>query len=308
MLALCLHPALDITIYTNDGCEVSRRRDLGGKAINLARMLHMLGAHVTLVAPADPDGLTRNMLDSCGFACELVETNLPLRTNYKYVDNSGACKEQHAQPKTISPQHYAQLIHRVMHICQTRQISVLALCGSFPQGVEKGVYKSLTEWAKVQNIACVTDASDEPLSLAVQAKPSLIKPNLKEFSILTEQNIDLLKTQNKVEKAVKQAYLDTQVPILCSMDQNGSVYAGPEGTFWVQSRIVEQVAGFAGAGDTMLASFIFARMLCGHSIEHSLAFASASATAKVRLPANTLPCPDQIFTEWTHTKIKKGGT
>lgn len=308
MLALCLHPALDVTVYTENGREVSRRSDLGGKAINLARMLHALGARVTLVAPSDPDGLTASLLASCGFACELVKSDLPLRTNYKYVDDDGDCKELHEPPKTISPQYFTQLIHRVMHICQTRQISVLALCGSFPQGVEKGVYKSLIEWAKAQNITCVTDASKEPLSLAVQAKPSLIKPNLQEFSFLTKQDIDLLKTQNQVENAVKRAYLNTQVPILCSMDQNGSVYAGPEGTFWVQSRIVTRVAGFAGAGDTMLASFIFARMLCMHSIEKCLAFASAAATAKVRLPANTLPNADQIFAEWTHTKIKKGGT
>ena len=303
-----MHPALDVTVYTENGREIQRRSDLGGKAINLARMLYALGANVTLVAPNDRNSLTRTHLDGCHFACELIDTDMPLRTNFKYVDKDGSCKECNQAAEMISPQHCTQLIDRVMHICMTRQISILALCGSFPQGVEKSVYKCLVEWAKARNIACVVDAAKEPLSLAIQAKPSLIKPNLAEFAAMTQQDISLLKTQNKVENSVKKAYLETQVPILCSMDQNGSVYAGPEGTFTVQSKIVDQVAGFAGAGDTMLASFIYARLLCNQPIAQSLCFASASATAKVRLPANTLPCPDQIFAEWIHTRQEKGGT
>ena len=308
VLALCLHPALDVTIYTDRGREISRREDLGGKAINLARMLHALGARVTLIAPDDCAGETSALLADCGFDCETVLTDLSLRRNYKYVDTDGTTREQNGSAGILSPQHFQQLIDRVLHICRTRQISHLALCGSFPQGVEKGVYNSLIKAANALDISCVTDASGEPLSLAVQAKPELIKPNLQEFSSLLSQDISMLKTQKQVEDAIFRSYRDTGVSILCSMDKNGSVYAGNEGVYRVKSPTVEQVVGFAGAGDTMLASFIYARLLCSASIEHSLRFASAAATAKVRLPANTLPTAEKIFAEWTRTEIKKGGT
>ncbi len=95
--------------------------------------------------------------------------------------------------------------------------------------------------------------------------------------------------------------------MLCSMDKRGAIYAGSEGVYLVQSPVVEHVLGFAGAGDTMLAAFIHARMLCNIPIEQSLRFACAAATAKVRLPANMLPGTEQIYTEWTQTKIQKGG-
>ena len=308
VLAVCLHPALDVTIYTENGREIKRRSDLGGKAVNLARMLHLLGARVTLIAPADPQGLTQALLDHCGFDCELIDSDLSLRTNFKYIDALGSCREQNGVAGSISPQYLEQLIDRVLHICRTRQISNLALCGSFPQGVEKGVYKSLIQEANALNISCVTDASGESLSLAVQAKPCLIKPNFEEFCSLTAQDFSMLKTLQEIQNAVTEAFLATGVPILCSLDKRGALYAGPEGTYTVQGRVIPCVAGFAGAGDTMLAAFTYARMLCNVPIEQSLRFALAAATAKVTLPANTLPCAEQIYAEWTHTTCKKGGT
>ena len=278
VLALCLHPALDVTVYSDHGKEILRREDLGGKAVNLARMLHMLGANVTLCLPDDPEGLTKAYLDRCDFEVEYLDLNLPLRRNFKYVDSDGTISEQNSTAGPISPQQYEQLIHRVLHICKMRKISLLALCGSFPQGVEKDVYKYLTEQANALNISCVTDASGKALSLAVQAKPLLIKPNLQEFSTLISQDISMLKTQEQVEKAVIKAYCDTGTRILCSMDKRGSIYAGPEGIFTVQSRMIEHVNGFVGAGDTMLACFLWKKFLCGAPIEDALRFASSAAT------------------------------
>lgn len=304
VLALCLHPALDVTIHTDHGREISRRENLGGKAVNVARMLHLLGARVTLLAPDDCAGETSELLANCGFDCELIPTNLSLRRNYKYIDADGKTREQNGSAGTLSPQHSQQLIDRVLHICRTRQITHLALCGSFPQGVEKAVYKSLIGSANALDISCVTDASGDALSLAVQAKPALIKPNMQEFSTLSQQSLSMLKTEEAVEKAIFNAYLKTGVQILCSMDKDGSIYAGAEGIYFVKSPEVEHVNSFAGAGDTMLASFLYARYLCAAPIGYSLRFASAAATAKVKLPASTLPMPQEIFAEWTHTQIR----
>ena len=313
VLAICLHPALDVTVYTKDGKETSRTETIGGKAINLARMLHALGAKVTLLAPDDREGQTSALLCGCGFDCEMIPTNLSLRRNYKYVDADGTTREENGSAGIISPQDSQQLIHRIINMCQnscrtkcrTKPISHVALCGSFPQGVEKGVYKSLTEQLSALDIPCVTDASGEPLSLAIQAKPSLIKPNLEEFCHIFAQDISLLKTKKDVINAIFSAYESTGVQMLCSMDRRGAVYAGSEGVLDVQCPAVECVQSFAGAGDTMLAAFLYARMLCDASIEHALRFASAAATAKVRLPAGILPNNQQIFFEWTQTEVKK---
>ena len=315
VLAVCLHPALDVTIYTKNGKEFSRTQTLGGKAINLARMLHALGARVTLLAPDDQDGQTGTLLAGCGFDCELIPTNLSLRHNYKYVDEDGTTREDNGSAGTLSPQHYQQLLHRIVDMCRsscrtecrTDRISHVALCGSFPQGVEKGVYKSLIAQLHALDIVCVTDASGEPLSLAVQGKPSLIKPNLEEFCATFAQDMTVLKTVENACNAVYDAYLRTGVQILCSMDARGAIYAGSEGVYTVQSPVVKKIGSFAGAGDTMLAAFLYARMLCAAPIADALRFACASATAKVRLPAGVLPTIKQIYTEWEQTNVRKGG-
>ena len=87
------------------------------------------------------------------------------------------------------------------------------------------VYKSLTEQLKAQHIACVVDAFGDALSLAVQAKPLLIKPNLEEFCTSFSQDISLLKTEKDTCKAIVAAYKRTDVQILCSMDKRGAIYA-----------------------------------------------------------------------------------
>lgn len=308
VLAVCLHPALDVTVYTENGKETHRSQFLGGKAINLARMLHALGAEVTLFAPDDCNHETSTMLRNCGFDCELISTNLSLRRNYKFIDASGETYEQNGSAGTISPQDFTQLIHRVIKLCRIRHFSHVALCGSFPQGVENHVYKSLIEQLNALNISCVTDATKAALSLAIQAKPLLIKPNLQEFCDTFAQNISMLKTEQDVSDAIFAAYRSTGVQVLCSMDKKGAVYAGCEGIFTVKSPVVLHVQSFAGAGDTMLAAFLYARMLCGICVTHALRFATATATAKVRLPADTLPTAQQIFADWNQTEIRKGGT
>ncbi len=305
VLAVCLHPALDVTVHTRDGVEIDRTKSLGGKAINLARMLHALGAEVTLIAPDDLDGQTSALLAGCSFDCRLILTSLSLRHNYKYIDADGTHRECNGTAGIISPQEYAQVFDRVVDICRMRHFSHVALCGSFPQGVEKGVYKSLTEQLKAQHIACAVDASGEALSLTVQAKPLLIKPNLQEFCSSFSQDISLLKTEKDACKAIFAAYERTGVQILCSMDKRGAIYAGSEGLYLVQTPVVEHVRGFAGAGDTMLAAFIYARELCSVPIEQALRFASAAATAKVRLPAGQLPSRGQIHAEYIHTNVQR---
>ncbi len=308
VLAVCLHPALDVTVHTKDGKETERTVSLGGKAINLARMLHALGADVTLLAPNDREGQTSALLADCGFDCELIPTSLALRHNYKYIDADGTHRECNGTAGIIFPQDFTQVVDRIIDICRTRHFSHVALCGSFPQGVEKGVYNSLTKQLKAQHIACVVDASGDALSLAVQAKPLLIKPNLQEFCASFTQDISMLKTKEDACAAIFAAYKRTGVQILCSMDKRGAIFAGNEEIYLVQSPIVEHVRGFAGAGDTMLAAFIYARELCSVPIEQALRFASATATAKVRLPAGQLPDLTQIYAEYIHTNVQKGLT
>ena len=316
VLAVCLHPALDVTIYTKDGKEISRTQTLGGKAINLARVLHALDAKVTLLAPDDRDGQTGALLAGCGFDCELIPTSLTLRKNYKYVDADGTTRENNGSAGILFPQDYAQLLNNIINRCRntcrtecrSQKISLVSLCGSFPQGVEKGVYKSLIEQLTEINIPCVLDAGGEAISLAIQAKPQLIKPNFEEFCTLYGLNSDLLKTQKKLENAVFDAYTRTQVSHLCSMDKHGAIYAGKQGVFTVSPPIVQHVCSFAGAGDTMLAAFIYAHELCRAQIEDSLRFSAAAATAKVRLPAGEIPTLSQIYAEWVKTEIRKGGT
>lgn len=309
---LTLNPGIDRVIYLDGKLNVGGHNrssrvviNQGSKGANQAIMLKNLGC--------DPEyfsftggpyaALCESFTDSYGITSHYVKTECGVRLNVKVIDADGQGTELNENGGPVKKDELDRLLNELL----SGDYDVISLCGSFPQGVEKGVYKSLIAQLHALDISCVADASGEPLSLAVQAKPSLIKPNLEEFCATFAQKISMCKTVENACNAVHDAYLRTGVQILCSMDKHGAIYAGSEGIYTVQSPVVEQIGSFAGAGDTLLAAFLYARMLCAAPIADALRFASASATAKVRLPAGMLPTKEQICTEWIQTNVKKGG-
>ena len=83
------------------------------------------------------------------------------------------------------------------------------------------------------------------------------------------------------------------------MGGDGALYAGPEGGTYVSSpKIV--LRGFAGAGDTFLASFCGSYWGCvsevdKEDISSALRFASSAAAAKVELEGTTLPKREDMW-------------
>ena len=293
---LTLNPALDRTMYFDKpfvAGELNRCCDtvttLGSKGINVSRFLKLFGVEATAYgfSGGDTGQTMKRMLDGEGVVYDLTETAAPTRMNIKMIDPLGACTEANEKGGPITDRELNSLISCVENSVEKGKYYFLG--GSIPHPVEKGVYNSVTHLLKSRGAKVILDCDGEALEKGLEAKPSLIKPNLYELSLLLGKEI---RDPDTAIAECKRLYVEKGVEILCTMSEKGAVFVGEEGVFSVTSPRVE-MRGFTGAGDSFLAAFTYTREQTG-DIEYSLRFASSAAAAKVELPGSTLPRPEDM--------------
>ena len=288
---LTLNPALDRTMYFDSvfrAGELNRCRNtvltLGSKGINVSRFLKLFGIEATAYAfsGGDTGSTMKKMLTEEGVKFSFVETEAPTRMNIKMIDSEENCTEANEAGGPITEAELSALISRIENDAEEGEYFFLG--GSIPHPVEKAVYNSITQVLKTKGAKVILDCDGEALERGLEAKPSLIKPNLYELSMLLGRRIT--EPEDAVESC-KRLYVEKGVEILCTMSEKGAVFAGEKGVFSVTSPRVT-LRGFTGAGDSFLAAFTYTRDRTG-DIEASLKFASSAAAAKVELAGSALP-------------------
>ncbi len=288
---LTLNPALDRTMYFDKpfrAGELNRCYDtvttLGSKGINVSRFLKLFDVEAVAFgfSGGDTGRTMENMLRDEKVSFSFVMTEAPTRMNIKMIDSDGACTEANEKGGPITDEALKKLVDLMENSVEKGKYFFLG--GSIPHPVEKGVYNSITQVLKSRGAKVILDCDGEALERGLEGRPSLIKPNLYELSLLLHKEI---KEPEIAIAECKRLYVEKSVEILCTMSEKGAVYAGKEGVFSVTSPRVE-MRGFTGAGDSFLAAFTYMRDKTD-DIEYSLRFASSAAAAKVELPGSTLP-------------------
>lgn len=288
---LTLNPALDRTMYFDKPfCAGALNRcsdtvtTLGSKGINVSRFLKLFGTDALAYgfSGGDTGKTMENMLLEEGVKFSFIKTDAPTRMNIKMIDSDGVCTEANEKGGPITDEALKSLIELMEKNAEKDMYFFLG--GSIPHPVEKSVYNYITQVLKRRGAKVILDCDGEALEHGLEAKPSLIKPNLYELSLLLHKQIDT--PESAIEESAR-LYVEKGVEILCTMSEKGAVYAGKEGVFSVTSPHVE-LRGFTGAGDSFLSAFTYMRHKT-NDIEYSLRFASSAAAAKVELPGSMLP-------------------
>ena len=293
LTTITLNPALDRTMYFDSAFaagELNRASSsmlsLGGKGINVSRVAKLMGHDTECVSFCGGRNgeIMRAMLAEEGIPSCLISTACESRMNLKMIDREGSCTEANERGGPVTEAEMQTLTDRLFDSFSTDRAQVYALGGSIPQGVEKSVYKMLTNLLKSRGAYVILDCDGEALKQGLEAAPHLIKPNLFELSLLVGR--ELSTTEEAVENAYR-IFGETGTAVLCTLGGKGAFLACERGVCTVTSPQVP-LRGFTGAGDTFLASFVCATAE-GKSIEDALAFASSTAAAKVTLPGTELP-------------------
>lgn len=255
------NPVLDRTLTVSEIVldEMTRalevREDWGGKGFNVSRALQALG--VPSVATGFIGGATGHKLlqglQELGLATDATPIAGETRTNIVIADAEGRhyVKVNEAGP-TVSDAEVAAFLARATS--RVKPGDIWALCGSLPPGVPANFYAQLVALLNSREAHAVLDTSGEPLRLALDAVPYMVKPNLPEAAAWLGKP---LQTPGKAAKAVDN-FLELGITLVAlSLGAEGLLFASPETRVW--ARPPEVVArNPVGAGDALLAGLLYA--------------------------------------------------
>jgi tagatose 6-phosphate kinase len=252
----------------------------GGKGINIARALKRLGAPVvaTGLAGGRTGTLIVEELTAEGILNDFVRIREESRTSTAVLDpTSNAYTEINEWGADVQEDEVEILRDKLTYLCQGAEFLVLA--GSLPRGVEPGFYGELIREANRRGVATILDAEGEALRLGIEAEPHLVSPNMREAEGLVGHEFsdseDLAGGLDEIaELGARNVLITLETGCYALLREDRD-----EVRLRADAPIVEPVSRI-GAGDTLLAGFVAAR-LAGRPFEEAVRAGVGAGAASV---------------------------
>lgn len=294
---LTLNPSLDRTITVSNliiGEVINRaeevRDDPGGKGINVCRVLHRLGQES--LALGFLGGYTgkwvRELLNQEGIRHDFLEIKGQTRINILIYDWSKNRRlKVNEQGPEISPSEVSQLQERIRRLHPLPEFLILS--GSLPPGVPVDIYRKIILLVKSYGVKTVLDSEGLPLSLGVEGRPYLIKPNRQETEGLLGKK---LRTRDDFLNAAFTLRRQGIEVVSISRGARGAILVCSQGC-WEAVPPPVSVRSTVGAGDSFLAGLVLS-LTENKDPAEALRFAVAAGTASVLSPGTGLCEREQV--------------
>jgi tagatose 6-phosphate kinase len=280
ILSVGLNPAIDVTYHVSKLAVGATNRvhrahaQAGGKATNVARVLHQLGEPVRLITLAGgrPGEDFLADLRSSGVPTAIVAVAGAMRRTVAVLDAGEVTLLVEPGPDISWPEWQTFLD---TYRASLSDAQVVVMSGSVPPGVPRGAYFELIALAHAAGAVAILDAAGPELLSALAAQPALVKLNLSE--LCTTMSRDVRDESEVLVAAAELRELGAQAVV---------VSRGPDGVIAVTDTGSWRVVGVAmsgnptGAGD-VLAAGLAVGVAAGRAWEGTLIDAVALATAGV---------------------------
>lgn len=286
IIAVSLNPALDVTLWVNtlDFNEPNKTTDekvyAGGKAVNIARVFASYGAENACclgVVGSDNYQTFTQLLRADGVNFDFVQIPGAVRENLTLVIPDKRVLKVNRAGCPVSAKAMHELKDRLLAEIEPLGRCLLIFAGSLPPNITPEAYKAFILSLKRENVEIALDTAVFRLEDMEQLRPFLIKPNLPEFRAMCGTD---LRTEQSIIKFAK-VLAGYVTHVLVSLGGKGLLYIGEGGGVRLIPTPVE-VRSTIGAGDTTLASFLYALGM-GQTPQHAAHFAAAAGTASVTL-------------------------
>jgi 1-phosphofructokinase/tagatose 6-phosphate kinase len=280
ILTVTLNAAIDRTVAVPNfrlgrrHRAVESRTVAGGKGINVARALSLLGRPVIAAGFVGGPTGTRvlEQLREESVLTDFTRIAAETRINLAVIDpTSGEQTEINERGPAVSPEEVKELFERIGYLASGAKICVLA--GSLPPGTGDDLYARLIADLGRRGVPVVLDAEGEAMLAGVRAGASMVTPNEREAEELVGQEFsdggDVAQGLNELVRLGAAEAAITR--------PEGCVATVGEGTgrrlLEVHTEPLEAVST-VGSGDAFLAGYVAARYE-GRSAEDCLAYAVA---------------------------------
>ena len=280
ILSVGLNPAIDVTYHVSTLAVGATNRvhrahaHAGGKATNVARVLHQLGEPVRLITVAGGGTGEDFLADlrSAGIPTAVVPVAGPTRRTIAVIGAGDATLLNEPGPQ-ISLTEWQTFLDT--YRASLSDVAVVVLSGSIPPGVPRDAYRELVGLARSAGALTILDAEGPELLRALAAQPAVVKVNLGE--LCTTLSRDLCDESEVLVAAGELRQLGAQA-VVVSRGSAGAIAVTDAGNWHAMG--VAMTGNPTGAGDA-LAAGLAVGLAHGRAWEDTLVDAVALATAAV---------------------------
>jgi 1-phosphofructokinase/tagatose 6-phosphate kinase len=280
ILTVTLNAAVDRTVAVPNFRLARRHRAVesrtvaGGKGINVARALSLLGRPVIATGFVGGPTGTRvlEQLHEESVLTDFIRIAAETRINLAVIDpTSGDQTEINERGPAVSPEEVKRLFERIAYLAGGAKICVLA--GSLPPGAGDDLYARLVADLGRRGVPVVLDAEGEAMLEGVRAGAAMITPNEREAEELVGQ--EFADASDLAQGLLELTRLGAAEAAITRPE--GCVAAVGEGAdrrlLEVHTEPLEPVST-VGSGDAFVAGYVAARYE-GRSAEDCLAYGVA---------------------------------
>ena len=267
----------------------SSRIDPGGKGVNVARALAAQGGSTVAVLPSGgPEGhLLEELLDAAGVDHVPVPVRGSVRMNISVLEPDGTTTKLNEPGPDLSAGEVEALLTTTLEHAVGAQWVVG--CGSLPPGAPTDLYAVLVSRIRGRGGRVAIDSSGAPFTVAVAARPHLIKPNHEELAELVDHDLPSLRD---VRDAARDLVTDGIEIVAVSLGGDGALLVTADECAHARASITTPLST-VGAGDCMLAGLLHG-LSTGLDPVDALVTGVTWGAAAVTLPGSRVPTPDDL--------------
>ena len=257
VVTITLNPAIDrtVTISNFTAGAVNRvesvRSHPGGKGVNVASALadHGHGVAVTGFLGRSNAGAFEELFSQKKIADHFVRIAGQTRIGIKITD---PVRAETTDINFPGPAPTSEELSMLRWQIATLEAEWFVVAGSLPPGVDPKIYRDIIASLRQSGRKVLLDTSGEPFSLALEARPTVVKPNIHEFEAFIGHP---LSNEQEVVAAAR-TLIDRGIElVVISMGKEGACFI--TATESVMARPPEiEVKSTVGAGDAMVAGIL----------------------------------------------------
>ncbi len=280
---LTLNPAIDKTAEIADftlgsvNRITSLRIDVGGKGINVSKVIKTLGGKSVAMGIVGGSGgdMICNYLEEQGIEFDFIKTDYETRVNFKIIDTDNKVNTDiNESGNPISAEDVDEVFRKLDARIKPNDIVVIA--GSVPKGAPFNIYAKLVRLCNAHEALAILDADGVLLCEGIKSKPFLIKPNIDELRRMSKKELTSVCDIATYAKSI----VDSGIPnVVVSLGGDGALFCSKDGIYHAHGLKVA-VRSTVGAGDSMVAAICYA-LENGYSISQTMTLAVATSAANV---------------------------
>ncbi|MBS5970303.1 MAG: 1-phosphofructokinase [Finegoldia magna] len=272
-----LNPSIDYIMRLDDfrNGETNRAKVTelyaGGKGIMVSKLLHNLDVetqNIGFLGGFTGDYIEK-LLDEMEILHDFTKINGNNRINVKLKMDSET--EINAPGPDISQEELEDFYEKLSGI----DGGIVSFSGSVAANMDKDIYIEMIKKLS-PNTRFTLDTTGDVLLKSLDYNPLLLKPNQAELEEIYGEKFN---SKEEIISYIKSTMIPKVEHVICSLGSDGAIFVSVNNSFYIPI-VKGEVINSVGAGDSMVAGFIYAYMN-EMSEEDMFKMAVASATATV---------------------------